>query len=363
MYPFDTMYVFYIVLLKLNREVVWQEWLGGTGIALLMSVVFNVIAYFGATSDMETWSGQLNKAVFYPQWVERYTETHSRTIGSGKNAHTIYWSDTHYRTHKEHWNVESTLGHDLDVGKNFYSEVVESFGGDVLTVNGNKRGFHSGDPNVYVSRNKSGYIYPVVDERHWKNRVRGAAPSAFEFPRVPVDAPLYEYPPNNNWLQSSRLLGNVPIDILEWDRMNAKLGPSKFVNVIMVNFGNKDRSAGLFQRSKWVGGKQNDLVICYGGKSQSQADWSFVFGWTESDAVKKNIESIVLTNKIDNSILPIIEQEIKRNYVIKDFHKFDYISVQPPRWSYIAFLIVMVVSQLGFWFWSHGNEFSKEFQQ
>lgn len=357
-YIFSIIPIFIGLLLFLfNRKVVWQEWLGGTAIALLTSLIFTTIAFMGMTQDVETWSGQITKAIFYPRWVEEYTETHTRTVGSGDNEHTETYTDTHHRTHDEHWNLESTLNQDVKVERPLYLEVVKNFGGKIETKNGNKDGFDSGDPNIYVTINKTGFVYPVTDTRSFENRIK-AAPTVFSFAQVPKGVPVYEYPPNDNWLKSDRLLGNIPIDSMEFDRMNAKLGSLKKVNVIMVYFGNKDASIAQWQRAKWIGGKKNDIVICYGG-TPNKANWSVVFGWTEKDIVKKNIETIMLTNVVANSILPVIEYEIRKNYEIKDWHKFDYISIEPPSWSYFVFFIIMILSQGGFWLWANANEFDK----
>ena len=137
------------------------------------------------------------------------------------------------------------------------------------------------------------------------------------------------------------------------------MGPHKRVNVIIVYFANKDSSISKWQQSKWIGGKKNDLVICYGGQKNNKADWAFCFGWTEREQVKRNLETIFLENKIDNNIIPIIEQEIKNNYLIKDWTKLDYITIYPPIWSYWVLIILMIITQGVFWYWANTTDFMK----
>lgn len=350
-----------IIWLK-NKEVTWWEWLVGSGICFVISVIFHVISVWGMTSDIETWSGKIYKTTHYPRWVERYTEQESYTVtvGSGENrrTETRYRTVTKYRTHPEHWAATGNFGTieiELEVSSDKHIEIRKSFGGRIRTRDGHKSGFSSGDPNIYVTINETDYVYPVTTLKRWENRVK-AAPSLFSFTQPPKDAPIFEYPENHNSWQSDRLLGRAQRDmgIYAWDCMNTRLGPTKKVNVILVGFDSKDRMLGQYQEAKWVGGKKNDLVLCYGD------GWSYVFGWTEEEIVKRNLETLLLNNKVNNTLISQIEDEIVKNYIIKDWSKFDYISVEPPWWSYIIFFIVMVGAQTGFYFWAHWNDFQTE---
>jgi hypothetical protein len=343
-----------IVLYICRKDVIWLEWLGSTIIAFLCSAIIHMIVIFGMCGDVEIWSGQISRAVHYPRWVEEYTQVHTSTDSKGN---TRVWTTQEHKTHSEHWDAETTIGDDHNISKTFFNEIVNNFNN--LTVEKpHKSGFDSGDPNIYVAYNKSGYVYPITGRRSWNNKIK-ASPSVFSFAKVPKNIPVFEYPLNNDWLKSERLLGNVPINLLEYDRMNSRLGSHKRVNVIIVCFGNKDSSIAKWQQAKWIGGKKNDLVICYGGQKNTQAEWVFCFGWTEKELVKKNIETIFLGNKIDNNIIPKIEQEIKNSYLIKDWSKFDYITIYPPTWSYYVLIFLMIVSQFGFWYWALGNEYGK----
>ena len=150
------------------------------------------------------------------------------------------------------------------------------------------------------------------------------------------------------------------VDILEFDRMNSRLGPHKQVNVILIGFGSRDSSFAEWQRAKWIGGKKNDLVLCYGGSKDGHPAWAKVFGWSDSEICKRNLETILLQNKIDTKVLPLLEKEITSGYQIKDWSSFDYLSVEPPTWSYWVFAIVLIVFQLGFYLWAYCNEYESE---
>jgi len=348
-----------------SREVTWWEWLIGSACGFTMAVIFHAIATIGMTSDIETWSGRVSKATHHPRWVERYTVTRTRTVGSGKNQRTETYTEVRYRTHPEHWTCTANYGSDSDnwrISEHKFEEIARIFGGGSLIVTTErpyKSGFSSGDRNIYVAYNKANETIPVTMWKRWSNRVK-AAPSVFSYIKVQEGTPVYDYPENSNRFVSDRLLGLAKMDIpiSAWDAMCSRLGPSKKVNIIMVGFdGTSD--LGHLQEAKWIGGKKNDLVLCYG------PDWSYVFGWTEQEIVKRNLETILLeyTNgkKLSPNILPAIEKEIKANYVIKDWSKFDYISIEPPLWSYIVYIIVMVIVQAAAYVIFHMNQSKRSF--
>jgi hypothetical protein len=340
-----------------NKEVCWKEWLGGCAVALVLAVLFQVIATIGATHDTETWSGVLVKAVHYPRWVEEYWVTETYTTGSGKNKQTHTRRVRKERVHPEHWTAYANFGKsggEYGISRNKYHEILRNF-----TPKGHapmpkvtqpyKSGFCRGDRNIYTAINKTGYVYPMTCRKSWENRIK-ASTTVFSFTEPPEGLPLHKYPISDNPWVSDRLLGAKAINIYDWDCMNSRLGPTKKVNVILIHFRGHGSQMAHYQEAKWLGGRKNDLVLCYGD------DWAYVFGWTEKSIVKRNLETILLDNKIDNSIIPLIEQEIIANYELKDWSKFDYIAVEPPMWSYIVYIIVLIVAQVGFYIWAHMNE-------
>ena len=331
-----------------KHEIVWWEWLISTALAFAVSGIMHAIAIFGMTADTETWSGQSNRVVFHPRWVEEYQQMHTRTVGSGKNQRTETYYTTEHRTHREHWKEHANFGKDdaeFDIGRNEYDEVGKKFGGKVIVTQPPKSGFDGGDRNIYTIRNQTRYIKPAIIWKRWTNRIK-VAPSVFSFVKVPETMKVYNYPKNDNWKRSDRLVGTAgaAIPILQWDQMCSRLGPRKKVNVILVGFGDKDSMYAQYQQAKWLGGKKNDLVLCYGGPNVKPT-WTFVFGWSESELAKKNLQSLLLDGPVDLSIIPKIETEIRNNYTIKDWSKFDYIAVEPPQWSYFVLIGIMVLSQ------------------
>ena len=342
-----------------SREVNWKEWIGNSVLCFVMAAGFHLLAVAGATHDVETWSGHVVRATHYPRWVEEYQQMHTRSVPSGTDSkgNTTYTTEiyytTEYRTHHEHWEADSNINTEIGISRQDFQHMAGIFG-SISTEQPHKSGFYSGDRNIYVSYNThSGEYFPVTSVRSWSNKIK-ATPSTFSFSKVPEGMKgLFEYPKNDQPFISDRLLGTAQatVDLLTFDRMNARLGPSKKVNVIMVGMGAADSMLGEWQRSKWIGGKKNDVVILWGGNNKKPT-WVKVFGWTDQEICKRTLETIVLDNGAVTSTLPLIEKEIKAHYVLKDWEKsFAHISIPAPAWSMWTYFIVMVVTQIALWWW------------
>jgi hypothetical protein len=355
------------ILFCISNRVNWKEWIGGSACALLVSAIMHGIAFYGMTADIETLSGEITHVSHFPAWEGMYTETHTEThTDSDGNSYTTTYTDTHYEHHPEHW--EAYLGFGITsetkgIDKNLYNQIVAKFGSQTIK-NGSQGCWHNctcigGDNSIYSTMNKTGYVYPVTTTHHFENRIK-AAPTVFSFAKVPTNVPVYNWPENPNWMQSDRLLGESLISILEFDRMNSRLGYLKRVNVIFINFGDKGSDIAQLQRAKFIGGKKNDLVLCYGQLNTNNIPgWSVCFGWSESEICKRNLETILISHPINNTILSLIEKEVKLGYTIKDWSRFDYISISPPRWAYWVLIISMIITQVGFYAWANTNEFDK----
>jgi hypothetical protein len=159
---------------------------------------------------------------------------------------------------------------------------------------------------------------------------------------------------------SDRLFGIAcSVSITKWDQLNAELGPVKKVNLVAVGFKEGSVEFGTEQEAAWIGGKKNDLVITFGGDAKKPS-WVYVFGWTEQDIVKKKLESLILEKGFTNAVLPEIKQIVAADYVIKDWTKFDYLTVEVPLSRYIWLIVLVIVFGGGMITFAMLNDISKE---
>jgi len=345
-----------------NSRYTWWEWLITSTVAFSVAGVCYLVAIKGMIADEETWSGKVASLYYRPTWTERWKEAiyKNQTVGTGKNRHTVRvfsHYETRYTTYPDTWTAITTLGY-YEISKGHYDNIAKNFGGVVVPKAGTRSTFHtgstfiSGDPNDYTVDNKTNFIEPLQKGVLFENRVK-AAPSVFSYQVLSEEEsakyPNYPYP-TDTWV-SQRVI-SAPVSIRLWDEMNAEVGPAKKVNLILVQLPSPDAARKL--EAKWVGGKKNDLVLCYGD------GWSRVFGWCESRITQRNLETLLLENKVDDSIIPVIKKEVMSTYVPMDWTKFDYLDIQPRPIHFLILILVMILTQAGCTWFALANDADKE---
>lgn len=363
-----------------NKEVTWLEWIISSVISFAIAGIVHMCAVSSLTADVETWSGQITHAKQFSAWkeyyeyavyrTEYYTKTEYYTDSKGRTrSRTVrhsrkvfdHWEPTS-RWHSEHFKSYSNIDTEYSISKSDFDFLSKQFN-DRAPVAGNRRtGEHNsrmieGDPNDYLTNNKTGWIQPVTKLVHFENRIK-AAPSTFSFLKVPKEVKVFPYPKNDNPFHSDRLIGSAALlDALQFDQMNSRLGPNKKVNVILVGMGNVGSFDSQWQESAWLRGKKNDIVIVFGGLNKKPT-WVKTFSWGEGLALK-NIETLLLREGVSNQILPKIEEEIKKNFVRGDWSRFNYITIEMPMGRLWIYIVILIVVQTVFWFLAFKNDFKK----
>ncbi len=349
-----------------NRRFTLGEWALCVVAAFVTAGAVHWSVASGMTADEEVESGQVVSVNYRPAWRERYLQAIYRTVyhssGSGKNRRTWTTQEfSHYETrhtnHPDEWTAATNIQMSLDLSHGHYDAIVAKFGGAVTAHPGRRTTFRtgstmvSGDRNDYSAQNLTGHVEPVLKGVSFENRVR-ASPSVFSYRQLSEaeSKRLPDYPAATDPWKSSRAMAAV--DGFAWDQMNARLGPTKHVNVIVVRLGSAGEAHNL--EAKWIGGKKNDLVITFGS-------WgSYVFGWSETTITKRNLETLLTTEVVNDALIPKIEAEIAKTYRAVDWHKFDYLDLEP-RPKHIWILVsVMVLVQGLLVGWSLFNEIDKQ---
>lgn len=320
-----------------SKEITFFEFCLSPVVALITSVVCYSVFSMIVCGDTQTISGTVISAIYQPKWVEEET--------TQKEGKTVVSHTTHYPK----WTMLCNTGkntEEVEIDSDEYNYLYRLFG-KKISVSGSRSGFDYGDRNDYVLKNVNHYNQPCVLSKKYINRLKNSN-SLFAYSKK-KETISYPYPTDK--FVSNRLLGiaRQQFNQLDFDRMNSRLGPNKKVNVIIVGSNN---NVGQQIEMQWQGGKKNDLIICYG------KGWSYCFGWTDSNLVKRNLETLFLST-VNNTLLPKIEAEIQRNYTLKNWKSFNYVSINFPLWTYFLCFVLMVLSQVGYFMYTLKNEYSK----
>lgn len=356
-----------LIVYFISHKIEWWEWLIGAASAFLLAGIIHLVSYHSQVNDFEILSGRVVQSRMYSEWTEQYQEAiyRDKTVRNSDGSYTTTREFSHYETryqkHNEYFNINTSLNTTHRITKPKFEYFKNTFN-NIKPVKGDRTTFKtgstmvSGDPYDYVTISPYDVVEPIHVPKSFKNRLK-ASKTVFSTSEIPsyLKSELHEYPPAGDIFKSNRVLGKArqSISTKEWDVLNAQVGPLVGVNLIIVGFNSSDSMLAEWQRAKWVGGKKNDLIICYG------TNWVSVFGWSDGELCKRKLEALFVNNEVSNSLIPEIKKIVLENYIKTDWSKFDYISINPTKTHWIVFLSLMMCIQGGLYFWFHSNEFDK----
>jgi len=341
---------------KMSTIVVW-EWVAGFAVAILVCSLTFVVASKMGSADSEVFSGHAYKAGHTPKWRAEWIETVTRTHTDSKgNTYTTTHYETRSKTHHPRWWLDTTIG-PISISSSLYNDITKEYG--QYRQKGRRPDYDSGDKYDYFADIKDppgAPAYPVHKVVRWDNPVVGTDTIELgrEIPKEEAEKlGLFEYPKTKNKLSSARVMGGAPASTYKWDQMCAVLGPHKKVNLTLINFGDKDMSYAVKQRDYWRNGKKNDLVLCYG------EGWAYVFGWSKSNLVKQELQSLMIDREVNDHIIPYI-----KDIVLRDFESYEWKAhSDTPRpvskWTVVCAFILTAATQAGLYYFFHVNEFEK----
>lgn len=360
------------VLWIASRRITFGEWMRGSLISLVVAAGFHFYAVKFPALDVYMRSGKVINAVHRP-------ERQTRQQKGSKKVHR----------YDEAWFVTLGVGSGKErvaISKEQFEDYRRQFGATEL-VTTPVEGDFIGDRNNYVALNHNNVFIPAYTMHPFANRSK-IEQNVHSFGEPPADALLFDHPatvskakllayfaaqtfalndPSEcipvglqffDWRKSKRLLGSAAkhYTIQKWERLNGELGPDKDINLIMIGFDGKSESA-HWQEAKWLGGKKNDLVLCYGpAASSGKPAWTYCFGPTDDELVKRNLESLLLNNTPGDGLLLQIKSEIKARYRSKEVSSPGYFDTPPPPYAIPILIFIMIVVQGGYWLWAYTNK-------
>jgi hypothetical protein len=203
-------------------------------------------------------------------------------------------------------------------------------------------------------------VHPITYAKRWENRIQ-ASHSIYRPP--PVDkrtAKVFDYPEvsegglfsKGNIFSVPSILSNTTVSgyAAANDRLcihNALLGKDYKVRVWLLIWGpGGTLDDAMKQEQYWLRGNKNELVICCGLSEGNKVKWAYVFSWTDEEIIKINCREKVLEQSgqpVDlMKIVDWLPSEIQIHWKKKDFHEFDYLTVEPPiGWVIFVYILTM----------------------
>ena len=365
-----------------GKKLAWWEILILAGVSIGLIAIMKVTGTASVTRDTEYWGDLVERAEYYEEYEIWDHETcyHQVPCGTDSKGNTEYCTESydcsHADYHSPYWRVITTSGWNLYISQNLWQRLIKKFGAVPIFKDMNREselGF--GD---YIMKDGDMYYiewpktpktsYMVATTHHYENRVQCSRSLFNPRPVSPEEVKknaLFDYPYVNNDYDVPTILGTLIPNQSEAEEkfkfLNGDLGPKKQVRVWVLLFRNQPLSTGLSQEAYWKRGNMNEFVVTIGLDYLNNVKWCHAFSWMANTTIAVETRDFVTQQKkLDLvQLADFLYKEINAKWVRRDFKKeFSYITVEPPTWSIIVALIINVLFNIGFGWWSVKNDFT-----
>lgn len=370
--PFFTAIVLFLFF---SHKTVWWEFTIPFGLSLILILVLKFGAEISQTTDIEYWGGFVTEAEYYEEWDEEVPCTHAkyRTVtDKDGNSHEEFDGYEHIYDvsyHSPYWQLTESNGFVIDVDKDQFVYLCNKFQNKTkVDLN---RDYHSIDGDKFVTtwQGQSDKIEPAVTSHLYTNKVQ-AANSVFNFRNIKKDEikkfGLFEYPEIYDYYKCDSIFGDAGPTHIRANKalniLNAKMGKSKEVRMMILVFKNQPLEAGILQESYWKRGNKNEFIITIGVDSDYNIKWAHTFSWTESEILITEANKFVREQKSLNleEIVKWMGQNVKDKFVRRHFSTFDYLRVDIPGWAMTLIFILTLLSNVGISVWIVKNEYQEK---
>jgi hypothetical protein len=337
----------------ISKQICFKEVLIMLGVQLVVAGISAAIVYNSATSDTEVWN---SKVVSKEQ--DRVSCSHSyqcncRSCNCDKKGHCSRCCSTCYEhSHDYDWNVNTSTREQITIGRVDRQGVREPkrwtdvlIGEPVATTHGFTNYVKASPDSLF---RKSGQMDKYVGK----------------IPPYPFN--VYDYYRLNRLI----LVGGAKVDdVAGWraglDDLNASLGASKQVNVIIVIAYGVSPDYFYAVEQAWIGGKKNDVVVVLGVGDDGLVEWSNTMSWESNEIFKVKMRDDLVGLALDRRlVLDKVAENIKIHHKRKPMAEFEYLksAITPSVTEWVVTMIVGLVISIGMSVFFHKNEVFPEYR-
>lgn len=305
------------------------------------------------TYDVEVWNGSVvdKKQVMVPCSHSYPCNCRQSCTGSGQNQSCMTVCDTCYdHSHDYDWDVHTTNAETITIDRVDRQGVREP---------ARFRSVVMGEPTA-VTHSYKNYVKGSPDSlfRHQGLKEKYAA----SLPAYPQG--VYDYYRLDRLVMQGVALPNPRAWNADLTRINATLGRSKQVNIVLVVVDNKPHDWYYALEESWIGGKKNDAVLVVSVDAALKPQWAEVMAWTTNELFKVKLRDDVMDlPKVDRDQLMVrVMSAVESYYVRKPMKDFEYLSsqIKPSglQWSLTLIIALLVAGGLT-WFFQVNDVFNE----
>ena len=367
-----------IMLLFFSRKALWWELLIPIAASALVIFIFKLCVTAGMVSATE-YRGSIIVSARYTEYYETYVHrTCSRTVSCGKNCtRTEFYDCSYCDDNAAHWDAYDQYGHEYRITEEKYNQLKGQWHSTPKFVDLHRNIDYSG------SCGKDGDAYDIfwdgqpntsdaaVWTKNYTNRVQ-TAKSRFNYEDISDKEAkrdgLFAYPEQFDYYRQHAILGLDSIKSgYELERIQRQFeffdgyyGKRKHVKLFVLLFYDKPQSIAFKQEAYWVGGNDNELVVCISMNRQThELQWTKAFSWCENKRVIVDCREDIMNSKYFNadSVYAAIANTVEQNFTPRDLDKpFSYMQVEIPTWAIVVTFILAILVTAGTSYWAVTND-------
>lgn len=297
------------------------------------------ICYMQSTGDLEVWNGSVLKKEKERTSCSHSYECRCRTekscSGSGKKR-----SCTSSRV------CDTCYDHSWD-----YDWVLTTSNSERIYIDRVNRQGTSMPPRFRKAKKGD----PTAMTHSYTNYVKASSGTLFKrqgleeqykdkLPKYPSKVYDYHY--------LDRVIGfpNLKVWNQKLQKVNARLGKAKQVNVVLVGTQSVNPEWGEALEQKWLGGKKNDVVIVL-GLDEGKPTWAHIMAWTDQEIFKVTLRDKLLDlPKFEpEAAMGVIESTVTELYVRKPMADFEYLraGVTPSATQWVVSMLIGISLSIG----------------
>ena len=144
-------------------------------------------------------------------------------------------------------------------------------------------------------------------------------------------------------------------DAADWNRdlseINAALGASKQVNMVVVAVKNAPEDYYYALEQSWIGGKKNDVVLVVSVDDSNKIQWTEVMAWTDNKifqvSLRDQVNAVGMLER--GPIMKALSGSVAALYVRKPMKDFEYLSglIKPTTGQWVFSMIFGLLLSVG----------------
>ncbi len=211
---------------------------------------------------------------------------------------------------------------------------------------------------------------PTAVEHSFTNYVKGAPDTLFKKTglvqqykdKIPAYPKIYDYYHMNRFIP----VGLSVTDIARWNNeledINASLGKSKEVNIMMMVTKNMPEDYFYAVEEAWIGGKKNDFITMVNIDDGGKVTWSKVMAWSQNKMAETVVaDAMVKIGTLDRpKMIEEIKTDVSQNFQRKHMADFKYLDnkVEMGKWEWIWDIVIGLTLSIGIGIFYMKNDFN-----